>query len=135
MTPEILRFLVAGGIAAAVNWGSRFVFSLALPYEVAVACAFPFGLATGFLLMRGWVFNAAGQPLGRQVLTYVAVNLFALAQTVGFSSLFARVVLPALGIQTYTEAIGHAVGVFIPAVTSFVGHKWGTFRRVSTEES
>jgi putative flippase GtrA len=123
-----MRFLIAGGSAAVVNWGTRFLLSRFLPYEAAVAGSFVFGLITGFLLMRSWVFGAAHHPIRRQAATYVVVNLLALLQTLIVSSLLARWMLPALGITRHAEALAHAAGIAVPVATSFVGHKKATFR-------
>lgn len=127
MTPEILRFLIAGGLAATVNWSSRFLFSLFLPYEGAVALAYTCGMATGFFAMRRWVFHASTGPIRRQAVTYVVVNMLGLAQTLVCSSVFARYLLPAVGIERFAEPIAHAIGIVVPVFTSFIGHKRATF--------
>jgi putative flippase GtrA len=129
LSPEILRFLVAGGVAAVVNWASRFGFSRFLPYEAAVVLAYMCGMVTGFFIMRRWVFDAAAQPLRRQAVTYVVVNLFGLAQTLVISSFLARWFLPAIGITQYVEPLAHAVGIAAPVFTSFIGHKRATFKK------
>jgi putative flippase GtrA len=129
MSPEILRFLIAGGIAASVNWGSRFLFSRALPYEAAVTLAYLCGMVTGFFIMRRWVFQADREPMRRQAFTFVLVNLLGLAQTLVLSSLFARWLLPAVGIVKFREPLAHAVGIVAPVFTSFIGHKRATFKK------
>jgi putative flippase GtrA len=125
---QFMRYLVAGGIAAAANYFSRFVFSLWVSFEVAVVIAFGVGLCTGFVLMRQFVFGGAGKPVRPQAVKYLGVNLVALVLTVGVSSLMARLFLPALGFERHVEAIAHAFGVAVPVVTSYVGHRLATFR-------
>ena len=125
---QFWRFLLAGGTAAAANYGARFVFSIWLTYEWAIVLAFFVGLATGFVLMRGYVFDARGKPLGPQVWKYGAVNLLALAQTLIVSIVLARWVLPGIGIVEKAEAIGHLVGVLVPIATSYFGHRMATFK-------
>lgn len=122
------RYLLAGGAAAAANYGSRFVFSTWMPFEAAVVLAFLVGLVTGFTLMRQFVFDAAGKPVRAQAVKYLGVNLLALAQTLLVSSVLARWLLPLLGVETYVEAIAHAFGVAVPVVTSYFGHRHATFR-------
>ena len=46
--PQFHRFVAAGAIAAAANFGSRFIFSRWMRFEWAVLCAFAVGLAVGF---------------------------------------------------------------------------------------
>lgn len=122
------RFLLAGGLAAAANWSSRFLFSRFFRYEVAVVLAFFVGLTIGFVLMRGWVFVARGRSVFRQVVPYVAVNLVALAQTFAISVLLARWALPSMGMQRGAEALAHLIGVLVPVATSYFGHKFVTFK-------
>jgi putative flippase GtrA len=125
---QFWRFLAAGGVAAAANFGSRFIFSLWVRYEWAIVLAFLVGLTAGFWLMRGYVFNARDKPLGRQVIIYLAVNLLALLQTLLVSVALDRWLLPALGVVSRTEALAHLVGVLVPIVTSYFGHRMGTFK-------
>lgn len=128
ITPQFLRFLVAGGIAASANFGSRFVFSIFFAYGVAVFLAYLVGMLVAFLLMRRHVFNASQGPLSSQVAKFVGVNVLALLQTLAISLVLARWVLPSVGILNQAEALGHIVGVLMPAVTSYFGHKFLTFR-------
>lgn len=121
-------FLVSGGLAAFLNWSSRFLFSLWLPFEVAVVAAFFVGLLSGFLMMRLYVFDGAGKPLLPQAYVYFAVNMFALLQTLIVSVALARWLLPSLGLTQHIEAIAHLAGVLVPVVTSYFGHKLLTFR-------
>lgn len=125
---QFVLFLLSGGVAAASNWGSRFLFSEFFSFETAVILAFLVGLLSGFILMRVFVFSGARKPVVPQATKYLAVNLFALLQTVFFSVLLARYLLPSLGIIEHAEALAHLVGVLVPVVTSYFGHKFLTFR-------
>jgi len=125
---QFTLFLLSGGIAAAMNWGSRFLFSRFMPFEAAVVAAFMVGLLTGFVLMRAFVFDAAHRPVLGQAGRYILVNAAALAQTLIVSVLLARWVLPAMGVHEQAEAIGHLVGVLFPVVTSYFAHRMYTFR-------
>ena len=122
------RYLLAGGVAAAANFGSRFVFSRWLPFEAAVVLAYGVGMVTAFLLMRRYAFGAGTHSLSRQAATFAGINVLAVAQTLLVSSLLLRVLLPALGVSLHAEAIAHAVGVLVPVVSSYFGHKLLTFR-------
>jgi putative flippase GtrA len=123
------RYLLAGGAAAASNYGSRFIFSRWIPFELAVVCAFGVGLLTGFTLMRRFVFDGARKPLRPQVAKYLVVNLIALVQTLVVSSVLARWLLPSLGVDArFVEAVAHAFGVGVPVVTSYFGHRHATFK-------
>lgn len=128
LTAEFLRFLIAGGIAAGANFGSRFVFSLFLDYGFAVFFAYLVGMLLAFLFMRGHVFDAKNGPLAPQLAKFVGVNVVAVLQTLVISLVLARWLLPSFGIVEHSEALAHLVGVLLPVVTSYFGHKFLTFR-------
>lgn len=129
MAATFARFVLAGGVAAAANVGSRMLFSLLLPFEAAVIAAYGVGMAVAFVLMRGWAFDAAAGPWRRQLAWFVGVNLFALAQTALISSLLARWLLPALGVERHRELLAHVIGVAVPVISSYFGHRHASFRR------
>lgn len=128
VTPQFLRFLVAGGVAAGANFGSRFLFSLYFDYGISVFFAYLVGMFVAFILMRGHVFNASQGSLAPQVAKFVGVNVLAVLQTLVISLLLARWVLPSIGIMDNAEALAHLAGVLVPVVTSYFFHKFFTFR-------
>jgi putative flippase GtrA len=128
VTRQFAGFLVAGGIAAAANVGSRILFSRLVGLELAVILAYFVGMTVAFVLMRAAVFPPSAAPIGRQVALFTAVNLAALLQTLVVTLLLARWLLPAAGLRSHLEEIAHIVGVGVPIVTSFFGHKYLSFR-------
>jgi putative flippase GtrA len=127
-TPQFMRFLLAGGTAAGANYASRFLFNQWFTYEQAIILAYLVGMFIAFILMRGHVFDAKGKAPLPQVAKFVGINILAALQTLVISVVLARWVLPAWGISTHTEALAHLVGVLIPVITSYFGHKFLTFR-------
>lgn len=128
LTPQFARFLFAGGIAAVANYGSRFLFSRWVDYEQAIVLAYLVGMFVAFTLMRGHVFEAKGKALVPQAAKFVGVNILAVVQTLIISVALARWALPTLGVVNHAEALAHFVGVLVPVVTSYFGHKYLTFR-------
>jgi len=128
LSPQFLRFLVAGGIAAGANFGSRFLFSLWFDYPVAIVLAYLVGMTVAFLLMRQRVFAAGSGALLPQVVKFAAVNLLAVVQTLFISLVLVRWLFPAIGLVEHAEALAHLVGVLVPVVTSYFGHRLLTFR-------
>ncbi len=122
------QFLLAGGIAAGVNYGSRFLFDIWFSYPTAIVLAFLAGVTTGFILMRQHVFDGRGKPLGRQIVFFTLVNVLALAQTLVVSLLLARWLFPAIGVERHAEDIAHLIGVAFPIITSYLGHRHATFK-------
>jgi putative flippase GtrA len=128
LTPQFVRFLFAGGIAAGANYGSRFLFSRWVDYERAIVLAYLVGMLIAFMLMRGHVFDAKSRALCPQIAKFVGINVLAVLQTLIISVVLARWLLPAWGIVDHAEASAHLVGVLVPVVTSYFGHKLLTFR-------
>ncbi len=123
------KFIVVGGMAAAVNLLSRVLLSLALVYPAAVVVAYTFGMGTAYTLNTIFVFDPSGKGHRRQVAWFVLVNLAGVAQTLGVSLLFVDVILPQLKVTTLRQEIAHLFGVCAPMFTSYIGHKYLTFRR------
>ena len=133
MTRQYLRFLVAGGIAAAANVLSRIAFSTFMGLEAAVLLAYCVGMLVAFVLMRSQVFPPSSAPLASQAGMFVAVNVAAVLQTLVITLLLARWALPRMGVERGVEEIAHIVGVCVPVVTSYFGHKHFSFRRADPE--
>ena len=129
----VVRFLLAGGLAAACNFGSRFFYSLFVDFSTAVILAFMTGLTMGFLLNKRYVFTSSRNSIGSQIIWFLFVNLLALAQTWGLSVYLAQSLPRYLfegnvsGVE-WAEAIAHGAGVLLPVFTSYIGHRYLTFR-------
>ena len=85
-------------------------------------------MLVAFLLMRGHVFDANNGALRSQVAKFVGVNVLAVLQTLLISLLLAKWLVQVIGSVQDAEAIAHLVGVLVPVVTSYFGHKLLTFR-------
>ena len=125
---RFVAFAVAGGIAAACNFGSRFAFSAFLPYPAAIVAAYLVGMTTAFFLNRAFVFTDGGGSIGRQAGWFVVVNLAAVLQTLAISLLLADVLFPRIGFGFHPEAVAHAIGIVVPIFSSYIGHRRLSFR-------
>lgn len=127
---QFFGFVVVGGVAAIINVGSRIVFSQWTPYSAAIVVAYVCGMLTAFTLNRLFVFRETVNPLHHQAFWFTLVNLAAVAQTLAVSLLLAKWLFPHVGFHWHDETVAHACGVVAPLVTSFVGHKHLSFRKV-----
>lgn len=125
---QFVVFLITGGVAAAVNFGSRILYSEWVGYSPAIVLAYVTGMITAFCLTRVFVFSNSSRTLHASAFYFVLVNVVAAAQTWIISILLAVYILPAAGVEVYVLEIAHAVGVIVPVFTSFIGHKYLSFR-------
>jgi putative flippase GtrA len=128
MSRQFVVFLVTGGTAAAVNFGSRIVYDQWLPFSGAVILAYLTGMVTAYVLAKMFVFKDSQQSMRRSVMFFVLVNAIAIAQTWVISMALAYYLLPWLGITAYVKEIAHAIGVVVPVFSSYVGHKRWSFK-------
>jgi energy-coupling factor transport system substrate-specific component len=126
--PRFARFLLCGGIAAAGNWSSRFLWSLVLPFGAAVIAAYATGMVIAFTLFRAFVFEAGENGLAVQARNFVLVNLIGMAATWALAQLLVLQLFPAIGMTFHPHAIGHGIAIVAPALTSWFGHRLLTFR-------
>lgn len=124
---EFAGFVVAGGLAALANIGSRWLLSHALPYPLAIVLAYLVGMITAYALMRSQVFAGSDRGTPSEVFRFVVVNLLAVAQTLLVSLGLAYHLLPWLGVTEHAETWAHLVGVAVPVVSSYYSHKHWTF--------
>lgn len=125
---QFLVFLLTGGTAAMVNFGSRIVYNLWLNFSAAVILAYATGMITAFVLFKLFVFKNSQQSVHRSAVFFILVNLVAILQTWSVSMGLAYYLLPSLGVKLFVPEIAHAVGVAVPVFTSYIGHKRWSFR-------
>lgn len=128
MQNTFIRFVLVGGIAALVNVISRVMLSNLFSYQLAIVLAYLIGMAVAFLLNRHYVFNATLDAAGRQAIKFSLVNGLALIQVWLVTLAMFHHILPVLGWTWHADTVAHIVGVASPIVTSFVGHKYFSFR-------
>ncbi len=124
--PQSVRFLLAGGFAAAVNWLVRFPLSELMPFPAAVAAAAAIGMIVGFLIYRSFVFPASGRPLALQARDFVIVNLVSMVIVTLAAMLLREPLLASLAPPT-AEATAHSGGIAIGALANYAGHARLTF--------
>jgi putative flippase GtrA len=123
-----LRFLFLGGCAAGVNWGSRFVWNLIMPFPEAVAAAYLTGMALAFVLFRYFVFPGAVTSIHLQIRNFVIVNIIGFVLTWSLSIALVDWLFPRISFTFHAQAVGHALAIGAPVVTSWFGHRHFTFR-------
>lgn len=128
---QVVRFLVLGGLAAAVNWLVRFPLSLFMPLGAAVLLAYVVGMATGFVLYRNYVFQQSTSSLRRQASTFLLVNGVTASVVVGLSYLLLALQSSAAYPITVKEGVAHGLAICAGAILNYLGHQALTFWRAT----
>lgn len=124
---QFLRFVAVGGFAAAVNVLARWLLDPFMPYSAAIVLAYLVGMVTAFTLSKLYVFEQSGRPAHSEFIRFTLVNLAAVVQVWAVSIGLAEYLFPWLGLDAHRHDIAHVIGVAVPVVTSYLGHKYFSF--------
>lgn len=125
--PQPVRFLIAGGFAAAVNWLARFPISLVVPFVPAVAIATAIGMIVGFVAYRSFVYPGSRRSLLSQLRDFLLINALTAIAVVIVAAIAKDPLLLFVGVGT-AEALAHAIGIAVGACLNYLGHGIVTFR-------
>lgn len=126
---EFMQFLIVGGFAALVNFVARIIINEWVGYRIAVVLAYLVGMLTAFILSKIYVFEKSGRHHWHELRDFTLVNLLAVIQVWLISVGLAEYLFPAAGYTFYAPEVAHLIGLAIPAVTSYLGHKYYSFRK------
>ncbi len=128
ISKQFFLFLLTGGLAAIVNFTSRIVLNRYVSYSTAIVLAYVVGMITAFILAKVFVFKGSQNKIVHSAIYFVLVNIVAVIQTWFISLGLAYYALPYIGVRVYVHEISHAVGIMVPVVTSYIGHKRWSFQ-------
>jgi len=125
---QFILFLITGGTAAVVNFGSRIIYNQWVSFSTAIIFSYITGMITAYVLARIFVFKESQQAVHRSLLFFILVNVVAIFQTWGISLILLFYVFPAMKISSFSKEYAHAIGVLVPVFTSYIGHKRWSFK-------
>lgn len=126
---EFFQFLIVGGFSAGVNFVSRIGFSELVSYRYAIVLAYLVGMLTAFLLSKHYVFEKSGRSSKHELRDFTIVNIFAVIQVWLISVGLAEYFFPYISFTYYPEEVAHLIGLGIPVISSYFGHKYFSFRK------
>ncbi len=126
---EFFQFLIVGGFAAGINFISRIGFSELVSYRYAIILAYLVGMITAFLLSKHYVFEKSGREYKDELRDFTIVNIFAVIQVWLISVGLAEYLFPYFSFTFYPEEVAHLIGLGIPVISSYFGHKYFSFRK------
>jgi putative flippase GtrA len=127
---EFIKFVVVGGFAAMVNFGSRIFYNEYIDFSNAVILAYCSGMLTAYVLSKLFVFSSSQHHAIKEMLYFILVNIIAVIQTWGVSMFLFLYGLGWVNIDLYQREIAHVIGILVPVFSSYLGHKYFTFKSV-----
>ena len=129
---EFLVFVACGGFSAIFNLLSRIWLNNYMSYAAAIALSYIVGMIIAFSLNRVLVFqlrNPCWKDVFCELGKFILVNCFSLMQTLLISLIFREIIFTYIGMTFYPSELAHFVGLGSTTFTSFIGHKYFTFKR------
>ena len=124
---EFVVFVITGGIAAAANFMSRIALSfLGMDFYLAVIIAYVIGMVVAYMLFKVVVFKKDEISLKKSIAYFCIVNLVGVLLTFCLSNFLYYILLKDL--HYFRAEISHGIGIMLPAVSSYIGHKYFTFK-------
>lgn len=95
---------------------------------MAVVLAYCTGMTVAFVLAKLFVFKSGENETKRAAMIFIFVNLLGVVQTWIVTMGMALYLLPAFKLTWRVEEVAHLLGVLSPVFTSYLGHKYWSFR-------
>ena len=128
LTGQFGKFLIAGGLAAMANFGSRFAFEPWLGFRGGVVAAYGVGFLTAFILNKLFVFPASGKRLREEMGWFFLFNALAFPVVLGAAIVLNAYVFGRWLPAKLAESGAHGVAIMLPVFVNFAAHKFVTFR-------
>lgn len=125
---EFLKFLLVGGLAAAVNFFSRILLGSFMTYLESLIVSYLLGFVVAYFLFRRYTFQSTQNDYKRELFYFVMVNIFGIIQTGVISISLFEYALNFVKSTLWREEIAHFIGIGLPAISNYFGHKYLTFR-------
>ncbi|OGJ46960.1 hypothetical protein A2272_00525 [Candidatus Peregrinibacteria bacterium RIFOXYA12_FULL_33_12] len=134
MNKEFIKFILVGSIAALCNFSVRIIFDHFFSFTVSIVFAYLIGMLIAFILNKIFVFKATINSISKQIYYFILINILGILQTLFISILLADYIFPNIGIINYSKEIAHFIGISFPLLTSFIGHKFLSFKIIQKND-
>jgi putative flippase GtrA len=140
---EFLRFLMSGGLAAAVNLGSAWAFrSLVGPghfvLEISVALGFVVGTSVSFFLNRSFTFRVRQGHTGAQFIRFCAVGIVSSGFAAGLAnriSVLLQHSTASIRSEPLLNNVAHAATIAVMTIANFFLIKYVAFAQETLQSN
>lgn len=130
---QFLKFLIAGSIAALVNFFSRFFFDVFLTYVTSVIFAYLLGSIVSFILNKYFIFKVNDEKTSIQLFKFsiLAVGAILLASIVVYLLMELYRLFPvSIVSEKTTESLAHILSIGVTTIYNFLAMKFFSFRNL-----
>ncbi len=128
LSRQFLIFLATGCLAALANFLSRIILNQFFSFSTSVIIAYIIGMIIAYILFRTIVFDAKKSSLRQSIVYFIAVNAIGILLTYVISMFLYFWLFPLILFKFYPDTIAHLIGISVPAFSSYIGHKYLTFK-------
>lgn len=127
---RIFLYFLVSGLAALVNFGSRFFYDLFCDFWISVIAAYFTGMLVNYALSRKYVFASyvaatTTKTLSKfTIIAFLGLGVTTAVSVVALDLLQRHFVLA----DQLARALAHCLGIGTAFVASFLGHNFLTFR-------
>lgn len=116
---QVLRYLLAGALAAGFNFLTRHFLGLFIPFETAVLIAYVAAVFVGYALNRFYVFGPSGRSINDEFARYLVATLLSLAAVYIISVALYRLLFPGIGFAWHSDDVAHFLSLIVSAFLSY----------------
>ena len=124
---QIIKFLFFGLLAALVNFFARWVFNFYFPFQISIIFGHMTGMIIAFITFKNLVFQSQSY-WKKEINKFIFVNLVSFLHIFIFSNLLYYFFIMSFD-QATSENYSHGIAVASSALTSFILHKFFTFKK------
>ena len=125
---QFILFILTGGFSAIINLTARIIISNFLRFEISVLISYLIGMITAYYLAKKYVFLNIKKSDKKSFPIFALVNFVAVLQTFLISKYIRIWLMNIFYNLIIIDFISHLCGVIFPIFSSFLGHKYITFR-------
>ena len=124
---QIIKFVFFGLLAALVNFFARWVLNFYLPFQISIIFGHMTGMIIAFITFKNLVFQSQSY-WKKEINKFIFVNLVSFFHIFIFSNLLYYFFIMSFD-QATSENYSHGIAVASSALTSFILHKFFTFKK------
>ena len=121
---QFMRYVVVGGIATVVDWGSFYLLAIVLDiyYQASLVLSFTLGVIANYTLNKLYTFRCRSRQIAGQFSVHVVISVVSLLMSMGLMFIL-------VGELSINKMVSRIATTFIMLFVNFLMHKYITFNK------